>query len=154
MNPHHPALAEYPHVISVPLLWGDMDAFEHVNNLTYLRWCETARVDYLLKVGLWQMLTTDAIGPILAKIACNYRKPLVYPDHVWVGTRVTRIGNRSFEMHHVVVSHDLDAVAAEVESTIVAMDYGHNKTVSVPEKVRAAIEKLEGRDLHRQTVKV
>jgi acyl-CoA thioesterase FadM len=40
-------------------------------------------------------------------------------------------------------------VAAEVRSTIVVVDYKHNKSVPVPEPVRAAIEKIEGRRFER-----
>ena len=43
----HEALIDFPVVIAVPLLWGDHDAFGHVNNLACLRWCETVRVEYL-----------------------------------------------------------------------------------------------------------
>ena len=135
-------------VVSISLHWGDMDAFRHVNNVVYLRWCETARVEYLARVGLWQERPGEGVGPILANISSNYRKPLTYPDGVWVGARVTRIGNSSFRMEHAVVSQSLDAVAAEVESTIVVLDYETGKTVSVPLAVRAAIEKLEGKPFH------
>jgi acyl-CoA thioester hydrolase len=149
MNPRHALLAEFPVIISVTLHWGDMDAFRHVNNLVYLRWCESARVEYLTRVGLWQERPGEGVGPILASVSSNYRKPLTYPDVVWVGARVTRIGNSSFKMEHMVVSRSLDAVAAEVESTIVVLDYGTGKTVPVPLAVRAAIEKLEGKPLHQ-----
>ena len=143
MKHRHEALTDFPVVITVPLLWGDHDAFGHVNNLVYLRWCETARVEYLLRMGMWVPLPPSGIGPILASISCDYKRPLTYPDTVYVGARVTRVGNRSFQMRHRVVSKALDAVAAEVESTIVVLDYGRNQTVPVPESCRKAIEELE-----------
>jgi acyl-CoA thioesterase FadM len=46
-------------------------------------------------------------------------------------------------MQHRVVSQALDTVAAEVDSTIVVLDYARNKTVSVSERCRKAIEDLE-----------
>jgi acyl-CoA thioester hydrolase len=141
----HEALIDFPVVVTIPLLWGDHDAFGHVNNLVYLRWCETARVEYLIRIGLWGSLPPAGIGPILASVTCDYKRPLTYPDTVYIGARVTRIGNRSFQMQHRVVSKALDAVAAEVDSTIVALDYGLNTTVPVPEQCRKAIEELESR---------
>ena len=45
MKHRHEALIDYPVVTTIPLLWGDHDAFGHVNNLVYLRWCETARAE-------------------------------------------------------------------------------------------------------------
>ena len=139
----HESLTGYPVVVTVPLLWGDHDNFGHVNNLVYLRWSETARVEYLLRIGLWVPLPPTGIGPILASISCDYKRPLTYPDTVHIGARVTRVGNRSFQMQHRVVSKALDAVAAEVDSTIVVLDYARNKTVPIPEDCRKAIEELE-----------
>jgi acyl-CoA thioester hydrolase len=139
----HESLIGYPVVVKIPLLWGDHDAFGHVNNVVYLRWCETARVEYLLRVGLWPSLPPSGIGPILASISCDFKRPLTYPDTVSIGARVTRIGNRSFQMHHRVVSQALDTVAAEVDSAIVVLDYARNMTVPIPEPCRKAIEDFE-----------
>lgn len=141
----HESLIDFPIVVTVPLLWGDHDAFGHVNNIVYLRWCETARVEYLMRIGLWPSLPPAGIGPILASISCNYKRPLTFPDTAYIGARVTRIGNRSFQLQHLVVSHTLDAVAAEVDSTMVVLDYGRNETVPVPEYCRKAIEDLESK---------
>jgi acyl-CoA thioester hydrolase len=141
----HETLIDFPVVITIPLLWGDEDAFGHVNNLAYLRWCETARVEYLMRIGLWPSLPPTGIGPILASMSCNYKRALTFPDTTYVGARVTRIGNRSFQMQHRVVSKALATVAVEVDSTIVVFDYGRNKTVAVPESCRKAIEDLESK---------
>jgi len=141
----HESLIDFPIVIAIPLLWGDHDAFGHVNNLAYLRWCETARVEYLMRVAMWPALPPVGIGPILASVSCNYKRPLTFPDTVYVGTRVTHIGNRSFQMQHRIVSQALNAVAAEVDSTIVILDYAQNKAVPVPEACRRAIEELESK---------
>ncbi len=144
----HESLSDFSLVISLPLQWGDQDAFGHVNNTVYLRWCESARIEYLQRIGLW-MINDDGIGPILANISCDYRKPLTFPDTVHIGVRVDKIGNSSFRMDHVVISEQLKIVAAEVRSTIVVVDYRRGKSVPVPEPVRAAIEKIEGRVFER-----
>jgi acyl-CoA thioester hydrolase len=143
MDHHHQSLIDFPVVISVPLLWGDHDEFGHVNNLAYLRWCETARVEYLARIGLWPSMPPAGIGPILASMSCHYRHTLRYPDTVWIGARVTRIGNSSIQMQHRVVSESLGAVAAEVESTLVVLDYSRNQAVPVPALCRQAIEQME-----------
>lgn len=144
----HESLADFHLVISVPVQWGDQDSFNHVNNTVYLRWCESARIEYLRRIGLWQV-TDDGVGPILANISCDFRRPLTYPDTVHVGVGVAKIGNSSFRMDHVVVSENLKVVAAELRSTIVVVDYKRGKSVPLPEPVRAAIEKIEGRIFER-----
>jgi len=143
MNRSLESLAAYPVTLTLPVLWGDQDAFGHVNNLVYLRWCETARVEYLTRIGLWVPLPPAGVGPILASIACDYKRPLNYPDTITVGARVTRVGNRSFQMQHRIVSQALDAVAAEADSTIVVLDYARGQAVAVPDDCRKAIDELE-----------
>ena len=132
-------------VTAITLLWGDQDAFGHVNNLACLRWAETARVEYLERVQMWAELPPSGVAPILASIKCDYRAQLTYPDTVLVGTRVTRIGTSSVRMEHRVVSRNLDRVAAEIDSTLVLLDYPRNKPAPVPPEIRALISDLEGR---------
>ena len=149
MKHQHEALAGFPVVTTFPVLWGDQDPFGHVNNLAYLRWSETARVEYLIRIGFWPPLPPAGVGPILASISCDYKRQLTYPDTTYTGARVTRIGNRSFQLQHRVVSKALDAVVAEVESTIVVLDYTSNKAVPIPEYCRKAIEELEAKHAGR-----
>jgi acyl-CoA thioester hydrolase len=145
MNNHHEALSGFPVVIRVPVLWGDLDAFDHVNNTVYLRWCETARVEYLIRIGLWPSMPPAGLGPILASISCEYRRPVNHPDAVYISARVTGIGNTSFRMEHTIVSETQNVLVAESNSTIVVLDYRDKKPVPVPAEMRKAIAELEGR---------
>ena len=140
------ALAGFPILTEISVLWGDQDAFGHVNNVAYLRWCESARVDYLRRIGLFPQLPPQGLGPILASLTCHYQKPLNYPDTVTVGTRVTAIGNSSFRMEHRIVSRASGMLAAEAHSAMVTVDYSTGKPVRVPPAIREAISALEGRD--------
>jgi acyl-CoA thioester hydrolase len=140
----HDHLTGYPVVVTLPVQWGDQDSFRHVNNTVYLRWCETARVEYLIRIGLWGD-RSDGAAPIVASLNCDYRHPLNHPDRVLVGARVTKIGNSSFRMEHRIVSESLGVLAAESHSTIVVIDGESGRPVRVPEAVREAIEKLEAR---------
>ena len=139
------ALAGFPTVIHLPVQWGDMDAYQHVNNIVYFRWFESARIAYLEQIGLKGLYHTAGIGPILAAITCNYRRQLAYPDTVAVGARISRIGRTSFEMEHVLFSTGQQAVVADGKSTIVTFDYRQQKPTPLPDDIRAKIEQFEGR---------
>ncbi len=80
-----PLLAEFPVVITLPVQWGDQDAFGHVNNTVYFRWFESARIAYFERIGLSHVLDVEPIAPILASISCDYRRPITFPDTVQVG---------------------------------------------------------------------
>ncbi len=151
MKPPHESLEQFPVIISFPILWGDQDALGHVNNIMYLRWAETARIEYLSRTGVWHGQASVSTGPILAAISCEYRLPLTFPDTVYVGTRITELGNSSFKMAHRIVSGNHATVAADLDSTLVWLDYSTGRPLALPAAVREAIEKLEGKHLPRLT---
>jgi acyl-CoA thioester hydrolase len=144
-DPSADPLAGFPVVLSVPVQWGDQDAFQHVNNTVYFRWCESARIAYIERIGLTDLMVRQRIGPILASITCNYRRPLTYPDTVRVGARITRLGRSSMTMDHRVASAAGGNLAADAESTLVVFDYSRQASHPIPDTVRAAIAALEGR---------
>ena len=47
----------WPIETQIPVLWGDMDSFGHVNNIVYLKWCETSRVQLFRE--MWDVKTLD-----------------------------------------------------------------------------------------------
>jgi acyl-CoA thioester hydrolase len=138
-------LAGYPVVITLPVLWGDQDAFQHVNNTVYLRWFESARIVYSELIGLTDLMKAEQIGPILASITCHYRLPITYPDMVLIGARVSRVGRTSLTMDHVILSESASLVAAEGTSTLVVYNYKDARPHPVPDPIRKAIEALEAR---------
>ena len=44
-------IGDYPVTIELPIVWGDMDAFQHVNNIVYFKHFESARISYFEKIG-------------------------------------------------------------------------------------------------------
>lgn len=121
-----------------------MDAYGHVNNLVYLRWCESARIAYFERAGVLQVDRPN-VGPILGAQSIRYRIPLAYPDRAVVHATVLRLGTTSFTMGLRVFSdkHGPGAIAAESEATIVMIDYKTGKKVHVPGSIVEAIHKLE-----------
>lgn len=140
-----PELATQPVIFTLPIQWGDQDAFGHVNNVVYFRWFESARVEYFHRAGLGEMMSGRGIGPILASIKCDYRRQLSYPDTLHVTASVTHIGRTSLKMSHLAYSERQQAVAAQGESVIVVFDYATQRPIAVPDDVRAGIEKIERR---------
>lgn len=136
-------LAEYPVVVTLPIQWGEQDAFGHVNGAVPVRWFETARIAYLLKIGLNALAPSEGIGPILAAVNCNYRSQVKFPDTIHIGARVTKIGNSSLNIAHLVYSEAQQAVTVEGDTILAAFDYQAQKTVRIPDEMRAAIEALE-----------
>lgn len=137
------ALGRYPVSITVPVAWGDMDAFQHVNNVVYARWAESGRIAYFERLGMLERQRADGIGPILARLGLEYRRPITFPDTVRVETTVKAIGNSSFTMASRIRSDVQGVEAAASEEVIVLFDYRAGKTTRVDDRLRAAIAALE-----------
>jgi acyl-CoA thioester hydrolase len=136
-------LGRYPVSISVPVAWGEMDAFGHVNNVVYARWVESGRIAYFDRLGLLERMRAEGVGPILARLAIEYRRPVTFPDSVRVETTVTRIGNSSFTMASRIQSDVLGVEVASDEEVIVLFDYRAGKPTPVDGRLREAIDALE-----------
>ncbi len=133
-----------PVVIKTPVAWGEMDSFQHVNNIVYLRYFESARIAYFYKLDLMEAMNRTGIGPILASLSCKFKMQTTYPDDVLIGTRVTSIGEHSFMMGYFVFSTNHRKIAAEGDGLIVTFNYNENRKVAVPEELRQRILALEG----------
>lgn len=137
------ALHGFAVVIEVPVAWGEMDAFAHVNNIVYFRWFESARIAYFDRVGFREPQENDGIGPILASTQCRFRRPLSYPDTVLVGARVTELGADRFTMEYRVVSRSAEALAAEGNGIVVAYDYQAAAKAALPAAVVERIREID-----------
>ena len=129
---------------TIPLAWGEMDAFGHANNVAYFRWLETARMHYLRRIGITHPDEQDGLGLLLADTRCRFLKPLTFPDTLSVHCGVSRIGNTSFTMAYRIMS-ERDGLAAEAESVQVMFDYRKRTKTPIPVHVREAIERLQQR---------
>ncbi len=134
-----------PVVVQVPVHWGEMDAFGHVNNIVYFRYFETARIHYLERCGFMTSYREDRIGAILHSTSCRFRRPLHFPDTVLTAARVTELEEDRFTMTYRAISAEEQAVAAEGSGLIVSYDYAGRTKTPLPEPVRARILEMEGR---------
>jgi acyl-CoA thioester hydrolase len=140
----HEKLRDFPVIIELPVLWGDMDAFQHVNNVRYFRYFESARIAYCDRVGLSEIMEKTGVGPILSFTQCRFRIALTYPDMISIGARVSEIGKDRFTMKTVLISHRFSKVAAEGEDILVTYDYKVKRKTPLPAELRQNILALEG----------
>ncbi|HEX2189781.1 MAG TPA: thioesterase family protein [Longimicrobiaceae bacterium] len=137
-------LDAFPVVVTLPVQWGEMDYFRHVNNTVFFRYFESARIAYLERIGFREEGAAEGRGPILASTHARFRRPLTYPDTVRVGARTTELGDDRFTMEYRLVSEAQGAVAAEGGGVLVSFDYAAGRKAPLPAGVRGAIQRLEG----------
>jgi acyl-CoA thioester hydrolase len=136
-------LAGFPVVIEQAVVWGEMDAYRHVNNTVYFRYFENARLEYFRRLGWPEFEEATGVGPILAATRARFRRPLSYPDSIAIAARAREVGADRFTLEHLIVSRRLQAVATEGEGLIVTYHYGRGEKVPVPDELRRRIAELE-----------
>ncbi|MEZ0372528.1 MAG: acyl-CoA thioesterase [Candidatus Sericytochromatia bacterium] len=128
--------------IEIPVAWGDMDAYGHVNNTVFLRWCESARIAFFERIGLDRCREETGISGILASVQCRYKTPVTYPDSVKVTASLLRLGEQDFELSYEIVSQKLQRVAAQASDRLVSYDYRQLAKASWPEAVMSRIREV------------
>jgi acyl-CoA thioester hydrolase len=136
-------LAGFPVVVQLPVVWGEMDAYRHVNNVVYFRYFENARLEYFRRLDWFDYERQTGVGPILAATRARFRKPLTYPDTIAVGARIPSLGEDRFTMEYLIVSRALAAVTTDGQGTIVSYDYRQHRKVPLPDEIRQRIRVLE-----------
>jgi acyl-CoA thioester hydrolase len=136
-------LAGFPVVVEQAVVWGDMDAYRHVNNVVYFRYFENARLEYFRRLGWDAVEEATGIGPILAATRARFRRPLTYPDTIRIGARLGTLGEDRFTLDHLIVSLRRGEVVTEGEGKVVSFHYGRGVKAPLPEQVRRAIAALE-----------
>lgn len=129
--------------VNIPVAWGEMDAFQHVNNVVYFKYFETARLAYFDQVGINQSMKESGIGPILASTQCRFKAPLTYPDNLIVATRIDTLNTDRFTMKYYLKSENSGRIAAEGEGSIVFFDYKQQCKHDIPTAITEQIKQLD-----------
>ncbi|AAQ59615.1 Acyl-CoA thioesterase FadM [Chromobacterium violaceum] len=123
---------------TISMRWGDMDAVGHLNNTYYFRYLEQVRIEWLQGMGFG--IEPDGIGPVLASTSCTYRKQLTYPATLDITIELEKLGRSSLKLrHHFYRRDDPGVVYASAEVLLVWVDYKAEKSVPIPDAIRAAI---------------
>ena len=133
---------KYTFKMKLEIRWSDMDQLGHVNNAKYLTYFEQARIEYLHEVCQWNWTET---GAILANAYVDYHRPVVYPAPTCVYVRVSKMGNKSFELSYMIISEigGKEEIMTTGYTTLVVFDYDSNTSVAIPDRIRQQIETYE-----------
>lgn len=135
---NHP-LTGFSVVYSQQVEWGDMDSFGHVNNVIYYTYAQNARIHYNSQLDLFN----DRSFSVMAASSCRYFKPVFYPDTLWIGVRVKKIGNTSLIHEYTYYSTALNTIVASGESVLVYLDRDSGQKKNIDDAKKSAITALE-----------
>ena len=128
-----PALIRSVHT----LRWRDLDAFDHVNNSTFLTYLEETRLQWFARLdGEWM---GEHCMPVVAAVHVNYRAQLAWPGEVAVELFCERVGNTSLSIGHRIVGTGEPVILySDGHVVLVWVDPQTGKPVALPASVRRA----------------
>jgi acyl-CoA thioester hydrolase len=136
-----PSREQFRHFVEIPVRWGDMDAFGHVNNAVFVQYIESGRVDYFTTV-LDSFGHTDE-GPILGEVTCRFLTQVEYPADLHIGTRVVGLSNRTLRLQTGIFVADNRDPAAVGLATVVWFDYRAQQSATLPARLLDAVVNFE-----------
>src|ERR1051326_6608227 len=95
----------FKHKTPIQIRFKDIDLLGHVNNANHLTYIEFARVKYFDAVA-GEEINWNENGIILAKASVDYKLPILLKDKVFVYTKCSRIGNKSFDLSYLIVKEE------------------------------------------------
>ncbi len=119
--------------------WRDLDAFNHVNNSSYLTYLEEARLSWLKDIpGSWY---GEHAMPVMVACELNYRAPISWPAEIIVELYCERTGRSSLSISHRIVEvgeKPSPQLYCDGRVVLVWMDPASGKSVPLPKAIREA----------------
>jgi acyl-CoA thioester hydrolase len=135
MSDYHPVFE-----MTMPIRWGDMDAFGHVNNTVYFRYMEQARISWFEQLGVAGR-NAHGQGPVIVNASMEFLRQLHYPGDIVCTLTVSEPGRSSFDTgFELRRTDDPDTLYARGNARCVWIDYDPGKSVPIPDTLRDTIE--------------
>ena len=124
--------------MTIPIRWGDMDAMGHLNNTSYFRYLETARIDWMHSVDAQP--EPEGHGMVIVNAFCNFYRQLEYPGDVLVRMYVSDPGRTTFESWATMARTDApDVICAAGGATTIWVDFPAQRALPLPDWLRALV---------------
>jgi acyl-CoA thioester hydrolase len=127
------------HTSRVPIRWGDMDGYGHVNNTVYFRYMEQARIEWA-QAALPEFRGMAILPLVVVNASCTFLMPLVHPGEVEVRMLLGDLGRTSVGSYYELAMNG--ELYAEGAAKIVWVDPATGRPVPLPAAVSAPLRAL------------
>jgi acyl-CoA thioester hydrolase len=124
--------------LTLRLDWSEQDLYGHINNVSYFKYQQAARVAFWEAIGLTAQDGKSGIGPALAAVNMRFIRPLHYPGTVRLDTEVTFVKTTSFGLRHRMYN-SAGVLCAEGEDVVVTFNYAVGEKQSLSPELRALL---------------
>jgi acyl-CoA thioester hydrolase len=121
--------------------FGDLDAMQHLNNVEFLRFFETARIEYFMeKLPEHKPGERTAFGFIFGECKITYRSPGSFGDEVRTYIRPSKATRSTLTLDFEMRVDGDGRLLAEGYGVLVGYDYEHGRSAPLPGEL---IERLD-----------
>ncbi len=131
----------YRRFLKIPTRWMDNDVYGHVNNVVYYSYFDTVVNEYLVSSGSLDIERSRVIGLVI-ETRCRFFRAITFPDTVYAGLRVARLGNSSVRYEIGLFRNDEETAAAQGHFVHVYVDRETRRPTGLPVEMREALEKI------------
>jgi acyl-CoA thioester hydrolase len=131
----------YHVVFEHEVLFRDLDAMRHVNNVTFIALMEDARMQYWK--ALRKVHRLKDINFIIAEVTCRYLSPAHLGETIQIGIRARNLSNKSFQFEYRMEDKASGRPISEGRSVQVMFDYQQQKSVPLGQEMRDSVASLE-----------
>lgn len=140
-NPKDERRDNYPHFLTIPTRWRDMDVYQHVNNVTFYAYFDTVINEYLIHEGGLDYTEGETVG-FAVESHCQFLQPIKFPDILNAGLRVAKLGNSSCRYEIAIFKEGDDNPSAVGYFVHVFVDKETTRPTPITGQMRIALEKL------------
>ena len=132
---------DFPKIVRISTRWSDNDVYQHVNNVVYFSFFDTAVNLNLIEQGFIDFQASKVVGLVVDN-HCQFFSSIAFPDEVFVGIAVEKIGNSSVVYRLGIFKNDDPKLCALGRFTHVYVARSDQKPTTIPIEIRTALTKL------------
>ena len=133
--------SDYPYLHPITTRWHDNDIYGHINNVTYYAFFDSAVNTWLIEQGGLDIHNGEQVAFVVSS-ACDYFRPIAFPEQIEVGVRVSTLGNSSVHYELAVFKTGEETPCAAGRFVHVFVERTSNRACPIPAGPRAALERL------------
>lgn len=129
---------DYRHFLAIPTRWADNDVYGHVNNSVYYFYFDTVVNKFLIDKDLLEIGKSETVG-LVVETGCSFFAPIIFPDIIQAGLRVTKLGNSSVRYEIGLFRNDEDTASAQGHFVHVYVNEETRRPASLSDNMRQVL---------------
>lgn len=129
------------HKFKAQIRFNDIDILGHLNNTVYFSLYDLGKARYMEETGLREAAPVPPTS-VIADIHCTYIKPVYYGEDIFISTRCSEIGDKSFVLEQEMTDAEGD-LRSKCRTVMVYIDPATGHSARVPDSYREKIAAYE-----------